>query len=216
MKLKVCEIFHSLEGETSTAGFPAVFVRLTGCNLNCAYCDTVYARKNGRDMSLHEILAEVKKYGPVHHVTLTGGEPLLQENSRHLIRSLCDTGYDVQIETNGSISIAELPEAARRIVDVKCPSSGEGSSFLMENLDFLKKGDELKFVLGSEHDYDFARNFLQNSCGSLPVIINLSAAEGKLQPGLLASWILRDGLMVRLNLQLHRIIGLETEKELLS
>jgi 7-carboxy-7-deazaguanine synthase len=216
MKLKVCEIFHSLEGETSTAGFPALFVRLTGCNLNCSYCDTVYAREQGRDMSLDEILAEIRKYGPVHHVTLTGGEPLLQENSRHLIRALCDEGYDVQIETNGSISIRDLPEAARRIVDVKCPSSGEGSSFLMENLSFLKRGDELKFVLASEHDYDFARNFLQNSRGTLPVIVNFSAADGKLRPDLLASWILRDGLIVRLNLQLHRIIGLETEKKLLS
>jgi 7-carboxy-7-deazaguanine synthase len=146
----------------------------------------------------------------------TGGEPLFQENSSHLIRALCADGYDVQIETNGSISIADLPEAARRIVDVKCPSSGEGSSFLMENLGLLKRGDELKFVLGSEQDYDFARNFLQNRCRSLPVIINFSAVDGKLRPDFLASWILRDSLMVRLNLQLHRIIGLETEKEILS
>ena len=213
MIIKVCEIFHSLEGETTTAGFPAVFVRLAGCNLNCSYCDTAYARESGRDMDIEEVLDIVRAYGRVHHVTVTGGEPLIQENAPALIGALCEKGYNVQVETNGSISVKDLHPGARRILDVKTPSSGEGGSFLQENLKSIGSGDELKFVIGSEEDYRFSRYFIESNPELSGIVINFSPAQGTVSPKMLSSWILRDRLQVRLNLQMHKIIGLEESQE---
>ena len=204
MKFEVSEIFRSIEGETKTAGFPAVFVRLAGCNLNCRYCDSRYALVNGAPMSIAEIKLAVKKLSPAHHVTLTGGEPLLQKGAAKLIDSLCNLGYNLQIETNGSLPLKGLSEAARFIVDVKTPSSGAGGSFLMENLAWLKPDDELKFVVCSEADYIFAREFI--ALNKPAAAVNFSPAAG-LGRKKLADWILRDKLNVRLNLQLHKIIG---------
>ena len=204
MKLEVTEIFRSIEGETKTAGFPAVFVRLTGCNLNCRYCDSRYALVNGRQMSIAEIKLAVKKNLPAHHITLTGGEPLLQKDAAKLIDSLCSLDCNLQIETNGSLPLEGLNKAARFIVDVKTPSSGSGGSFLMENLNQLRPDDELKFVVCSEDDYTFACKFIASNKPAAAV--NLSPAAG-LSRKKLAEWMLRDKLNARLNLQLHKLIG---------
>ena len=204
MKFEVSEIFHSIEGETKTAGFPAIFVRLTGCNLNCRYCDSRHALTNGDRMGIAEIKLAVDKLSPAHHVTLTGGEPLLQKGAAKLIDSLCSWGHSLQIETNGSLPLKGLNKTARLIVDVKTPSSGAGGSFLMENLNWLRPDDELKFVVCSEGDYLFAREFIaSNKPGAT---VNLSPAAG-LGRKKLAGWMLRDKLNARFNLQLHKIIG---------
>ncbi|MCL1912030.1 MAG: 7-carboxy-7-deazaguanine synthase QueE [Leptospirales bacterium] len=205
MKLEVTEIFRSLEGETKTAGFPAVFVRLTGCNLNCRYCDSRHALTNGVQMSIAEIRLAVEKLLPVHHVTLTGGEPLLQKGAAKLIDSLCKLSCSIQIETNGSLPLKGINKAARLIADVKTPSSGAGGSFLLENLDCLKPDDELKFVVCSEDDYLFSREFIASN--KPQATVNLSPAA-PLSRKKLAEWMLRDKLDARLNLQLHKIIGM--------
>ncbi|MCL1833834.1 MAG: radical SAM protein [Leptospirales bacterium] len=205
MKLEVTEIFRSIEGETKTAGFPAVFVRLTGCNLNCRYCDSRYALAKGAQMNITEIRLAVEKLSPVHHVTLTGGEPLLQKGAAKLIDSLCDWGYNIQIETNGSLPLKGLNKAARLIVDVKTPSSGAGGSFLMENLDCLRTDDELKFVVCSESDYLFACEFIASHKPEATVNLSPAAPLGRKK---LSEWMLRDKVNARLNLQLHKIIGM--------
>jgi len=204
VKLEVTEIFSSIEGETKTAGFPAVFVRLTGCNLNCRYCDSRHAITKGSPMSVEEIRLAVEELMPAHHITLTGGEPLLQNGAAKLIDSLCGFNCDLQIETNGSLPLKGLNETARIIADVKTPSSGAGGSFLMENLDRLRPDDELKFVVCSEGDYLFAREFIASNKPEAAVNLSPAAPLGRKK---LAGWMLRDKINARLNLQLHKIIG---------
>jgi 7-carboxy-7-deazaguanine synthase len=205
MELLVHEIFRSIEGETTTAGFTALFIRLAGCNLNCRWCDTQEARIGGTALSVESVM-KLAERNSFHHVTVTGGEPLLQGGCIPLMEGLLRRGFDVQIETNGSIGIGPVPREVRRIVDVKGPSSGEDRSFIMENFGLLKGGDEVKFVIADEVDYEFARRSVRGHLMDSAAVINFSPAQGCMPPDRLAELVLRDGLPVRLNLQLHRII----------
>jgi 7-carboxy-7-deazaguanine synthase len=205
MSLIVNEIFYSLQGETCSAGLPSVFVRLAGCNLDCSWCDTTYARE-GSAMEIDEIMARIEAYPAADHVTVTGGEPLAQANTVNLLRRIVDRGWKCQIETNGSILLKDVPEKVRKIADVKTPSSGESDSFEMRNLKYLTDRDELKFAIATDEDYDFSRDFLAKYPPRKGVIVNFSPVSGTLSGQELADRIIRDGLPVRLNLQLHKII----------
>ena len=207
MALKVNEIFSSIQGESTRAGEPCVFVRLTGCNMRCTYCDTVYAYEEGFLMYIEEIVEKVKVSGcPL--VEITGGEPLLQDETPQLIRTLLDLGYAVLLETNGSKDIGTVDRRCIKVMDIKCPSSSEEKRNDLENLKRLNKGDELKFVIADRVDYDFAVDIIslipKDKIKSIHV--NFSPCFGKLEPGELAGWILNDKLNVRLNLQLHKYI----------
>lgn len=215
MSLQVYEIFRSIQGETTRAGFPSLFIRLAGCNLNCAWCDTAYARRGGTPMTIDEIIARVKSAGRFDHVTVTGGEPLCQEGTPGLIGAILGMGHNVQVETNGSLPVSGIPAGARKIVDVKPPSSGEAGSFLAENLRSLAPGDELKLVVADRADYDYYRNFIEKNAGHLKngVTLNISPVLGKMNPAALAEMMIADGLNARLNLQLHAIIWPGGEKK---
>ncbi len=206
MNLTVNEIFYSIQGETVTAGFPSAFVRLAGCNLDCAYCDTRYARENGTVMELEDIIRELEQYPSADHVTVTGGEPMLQANTVTLLRLIIDHGWKCQLETNGSILLKDVPEKVRKIVDVKTPSSGEADSFETRNLKYLTDRDEIKFVLSGVEDYEFARDFIAKYLVKRGVVINFSPSSGVMGGTELADLIIRDRLPVRLNLQLHKIL----------
>lgn len=199
-------IFLSIEGETTTAGFPSAFVRLAGCNLTCSWCDTPEAREGGARMSVDEVVKKVARLGAVHHVTLTGGEPLLQGNSIPLIRKLLAARRNVQVETNGSIPLDAVPPHARIIADVKTPSSGCAGSFVLRNLEFLKASDEIKFVIAGGGDYRFAKRFIKKYLAESAAVVNLSPVSDRMRPDELARLILNDRLRCRLNLQLHTII----------
>jgi len=206
MALEVSEIFHSIQGESSWSGLPCVFIRLTGCNLRCAYCDTTYAYEQGRFMEIPDILERVRELR-CDLVEVTGGEPLVQPDTPPLICRLLDAGHTVLLETNGSMDIGAVDSRCIRIVDIKCPSSGMAKQNDLRNLKKLGARDELKLVIANRQDYEFARNLLS----SLPAVqykINFSPVFGVLDPRTLAEWILEDRLAVRLNLQLHKIIGL--------
>ena len=209
MALEVSEIFHSIQGESSWSGQPCVFIRLTGCNLRCAYCDTSYAYEQGRFMEIPEIMERVRRLR-CDLVEVTGGEPLIQADTPLLIGGLLDAGHTVLLETNGSIDIGVVDPRCIRIMDIKCPSSGMAGQNDLRNLQKLGVQDELKFVIGSREDYEFARDLLS----TLPAArykINFSPVFGSLALRSLAEWILEDRLPVRLNLQLHKIIwGPET------
>lgn len=205
MKLKVYEIFYSIQGETTSAGFPSLFIRLAGCNLNCSWCDTVRARDGGREMTVDEILEEVNSNAPFHHVTITGGEPLFQEGAFYLLQKLSEKGYMTQVETNGSLLFGNVPDNVRIITDVKTPSSGEAKSFNEDNIRYLRKNDEVKFVISIMEDYEFAKAFVEEKLGGVESVINFSPAMGMMEPWVLASMIIKDKLNVRLNLQLHGI-----------
>lgn len=207
MPLKVNEIFSSIQGESSFAGRPCVFVRLTGCNLRCLYCDTAYAYAEGEQMEIGAIMDRVRRYG-VPLVEITGGEPLLQEETPLLIQGLLDEGYQVLLETNGSRDISCVDARCVKIVDIKGPSSGEREHNDLKNLERLAPADELKFVIGDRSDYEFARGIL-NRLGPGQAVhrhIHFSPVFGMLEPGTLAGWILADNLPVRLQLQVHKII----------
>ena len=204
MALEVNEIFHSIQGESSWSGRPCVFIRLTGCNLRCAYCDTSYAYEQGRFMEIPEIMERVRRLR-CDLVEVTGGEPLIQADTPLLIGGLLDAGHTVLLETNGSIDIGVVDPRCIRIMDIKCPSSGMAGQNDLRNLQKLGVQDELKFVIGSREDYEFARDLLS----TLPAArykINFSPVFGSLALRSLAEWILEDRLPVRLNLQLHKII----------
>ena len=209
MALEVSEIFHSIQGESTWSGQPCVFIRLTGCNLRCAYCDTSYAYEQGRFMEIPEIMERVRRLR-CDLVEVTGGEPLIQAETPLLIGGLLDAGHTVLLETNGSIDIGVVDPRCIRIMDIKCPSSGMAGQNDLRNLQKLGVQDELKFVIGSREDYEFARDLLS----TLPAArykINFSPVFGSLALRSLAEWILEDRLPVRLNLQLHKIIwGPET------
>ena len=205
MTLIINEIFHSIQGETATSGFPSIFIRLTGCNLNCSWCDTEYAKTAGNKMQIDEILNKIGNFGQVNHITVTGGEPLIQAEAIKFMKLLLKSNFNVQLETNGSRLLKKVPGQVRKIVDVKTPSSGESSSFLPENLKYINDRDELKFVISDMADYNYAKNFLMINPG-IKCIINLSPVNKKMDYSKLAELILLDRLPVRLNLQLHRII----------
>jgi 7-carboxy-7-deazaguanine synthase len=221
--MQITEIFKSIQGESTHAGLPCIFVRFTGCNLRCTWCDTAYAFYDGRKMTVDEVLARVEEFSrssatpeaePVRLVELTGGEPLLQPDAVTLAERLLAAGYTVLVETSGERFIGNLPRAVIKIVDVKCPDSGEGGTFDMANLAAFAPHDEVKFVIVSRRDYEFARAFAREHSLAARVRQVLFSPvhpdrEGK-WPGLearqLAEWILADNLPVRLGLQLHKFI----------
>ncbi len=204
-RLKIHEIYHSIQGESSFAGCPCVFVRLTGCQMRCVWCDTEEAFYGGRWMELDEILESVAGYG-CELVEVTGGEPLLQPAVHPLMTRLCDEGYEVLLETGGGLDIARVDSRVRRIVDVKCPGSGEAQNNRWENLAELRPGDELKFVLANREDYAWAKRELaeRRLVGRCP--IHFAPVHGALAAEDLAAWILRDRLPVRLGVQLHKLV----------
>lgn len=201
--LRVTEIFHSLQGETSRSGLPTVFVRLTGCPLRCGYCDTAYAFHGGESLALDDMLARVAAFG-ARYVTLTGGEPLAQKHALLLLCRLADAGYSVSLETSGALDVSGVDPRVSKILDLKTPGSGECARNLWSNLDHLTPHDEIKFVLCDEADYRWAcerirEHQLDSRC---PVL--MSPVHGRLDPRQLAEWILRDRLPVRFQLQLHK------------
>ena len=203
--LHISEIFYSLQGETSRVGLPTVFIRLTGCPLRCGYCDTAYAFTGGRNLSIGEVMNEVSSYAS-RYITVTGGEPLAQKACLTLLTVLCDAGYSVSLETSGALDVSRVDKRVSKIVDIKTPGSGEVTKNRWSNLDYLTFHDELKFVLCDEADYQWAvgvfnERHLDQIC---PVLF--SPVYGQLEPSLLADWILKDRLPVRLQLQLHKIL----------
>ncbi|MCX7678127.1 MAG: radical SAM protein [Spirochaetes bacterium] len=215
--IAICEIFKSIQGETTFAGFPSLFIRLSGCNLNCRWCDTPYARKTGITMTIDEILEKIQSAGWFHHITITGGEPLLQESTPKLINRLLEKNFSVQVETNGSLDISKIPRIARRIVDVKPPSSGEHNSFYVNNLHYLSNSDELKIPIADEHDFDFAKNFIEKhkSIFDNGITVNLTPVSGKMIPAALAKMMLNANIKARLNLQIHLHIWPNGEPKML-
>ncbi len=206
MQLDICEIFYSLQGESTFIGLPCIFIRLSGCNLNCSWCDTPYARKESCIMTFDQIFKELKSY-PCGLVEITGGEPLLQDNTPALISMLLKKKYQVLVETNGSKSIKNLPPECIKIMDIKCPSSHESDSFLSENIPLLTKHDEIKFVIGSRKDYTFAKSIIENDLSGISLKkIHLSPVFGCILPETIATWMLDDHLPARLSLQQHKII----------
>ena len=206
MSLNICEIFYSLQGESTYSGLPCIFIRLSGCNLRCSWCDTTYAWSNGKEMSFEQILQEIRKY-PCSLVEITGGEPLLQKRTIELMEVLHQEKYRILLETNGTQSLQNVPDYVVKIVDVKCPGSGFGESFLMENLNFLLPVDEIKFVLASHEDYMFALNFIRNNALEDSILL-FSPVIGHLAPETLAQWMLKDGVPAHLQLQLHKLLQL--------
>ncbi|MBN2468026.1 MAG: radical SAM protein [Deltaproteobacteria bacterium] len=212
MSLKVTEIFHSIQGESSFAGWPCVFIRLTGCNLRCSYCDTPYAYEEGEDKTIPEILKATARYRtPL--VEVTGGEPLLQKETPLLLKRLLERRYTVLLETNGSLDISQVPKRCVRIVDIKCPSSGMSRHNNLKNLDRLTRRDEVKFVIGNRNDFTFAKRLIRRIVKdpatkppSSPRSIHLAPVFGALDPRELAQWILEDRLPVHLQLQIHKLL----------
>jgi len=203
--LKVNEIFYSIQGEGNAAGLPCVFVRLTYCNLRCTYCDTEYAFYDGEEKTLDEIIDEVKKY-KCKLVEITGGEPLVQEESLELMRRLCDAGFNVMLETGGSLSIKNVDTRVKMIMDFKCPSSGMEKKNFYENVNYLKKADEVKFVIGNREDYDWAKEIISGYNLISKCEILFSVVFGVVEPVKLVEWILEDKLDVRFQLQMHKYI----------
>jgi 7-carboxy-7-deazaguanine synthase len=204
-RLRITEIFHSLQGETRTVGLPTVFVRLTGCPLRCIYCDTSYAFQGGRWMSQEQILDAVASHAP-RYVTVTGGEPLAQRACPVLLTALCDAGYEVSLETSGALDVAPVDPRVCIVLDLKTPSSGESGRNLYDNVAHLKPGDQVKLVVMDRADYDWARDAMERHRLAQRCEVLLSPAHGVLPPGTLADWILADRLPVRLQIQLHKYL----------
>ncbi len=204
-RLRITEIFHSLQGEANTVGIPTVFVRLTGCPLNCSYCDTTYAFKGGEWQSLDEILEQVAQYDTCH-VCVTGGEPLAQPNCVELLRRLCDVGYKVSLETSGALDVSQVDERVSKVLDLKTPGSGEQSRNLLENLEYMTKNDQLKFVICDRNDYMWAQEMIIRSELGHCCQILMSPSYGSQDATELANWILEDRLPVRFQIQLHKIL----------
>ena len=211
--LKINEIFKSIQGESTYAGLPCTFVRLAGCNLRCTYCDTNYAYYNGKELSDEEIVSKIDEYG-VKCVEFTGGEPLLQEETPQMIKNLLDKGYNVLIETNGSICIGCLDKRLNIIMDYKTPKSSMSERMRPKNFDFLKKTDQIKFVLMDESDYDWSKKVISdNNLIERFDNILMSPAYSVLSPKSLVTWVLRDNLQVRVQLQIHKYIWAPDERE---
>ncbi|HXG01247.1 MAG TPA: 7-carboxy-7-deazaguanine synthase QueE [Bacteroidota bacterium] len=204
-RLTVNEIFYSIQGESTFAGLPCVFVRLTYCNLRCVWCDTEYAFYEGKEMSLEEILDEVTRY-PCKLVEVTGGEPLAQNGVHELMTMLCNRGYTVLLETSGSISIAGVDPRVRIIMDIKCPGSGMEKRNLWENIEHLRPTDEVKFVVAHRGDFDWAVGVVGKYQLEKRCTVLFSPVFGEVQPVELAQWLLESGMNARMQLQLHKFI----------
>lgn len=203
--LKVNEIYFSIQGESTKAGLPCIFIRLTYCNLRCSYCDTEYAFYEGYDQSIDSILEEIKKYD-CKLVEVTGGEPLVQHESLDLMKRLADEGYEVMLETGGSLPIAGIDNRVKIILDLKCPSSNMIKKNLYVNLDYLKPTDEVKFVIGTREDYDWTKEIIKKYDLDKKCEILCSVVFGELEPVSLVNWILEDRLNVRFQLQMHKFV----------
>ena len=204
--MQVTEIFRSIQGESTFAGRPCVFVRLTGCNLRCTWCDTAYAFYGGEKMTVEQVMDKLRAW-PERLVEVTGGEPLLQKDVYPLMKRLLTDGYRVLLETSGERSIAQVPPAVVKVVDVKCPDSGEPATFDLSNLDHLAPHDQVKFVLATRRDYEFARDFTRaHNLPARVATVIFSPVHGGLDLQALASWILEDHLDVRFGYQLHKLI----------
>lgn len=204
-RLRITEIFHSLQGESTLVGLPTVFVRLTGCPLRCGYCDTEYAFQGGEWMLLDEILQQVSTYQS-RYVTVTGGEPLAQRNCLSLLTRLCDVGYTVSLETSGALDVSETDPRVIRVMDLKTPGSGELERNLYENIDHLQAHDQLKFVICSQADYLWAKQKIAEYTLNKRCAVLLSPAHAQQDARELAEWILADRLPVRMQLQLHKYL----------
>lgn len=209
--LRISEIFVSIQGETSRAGFPSLFIRLSGCNLRCSFCDTEYSWSEGTDMTIDEIVERALPYRWTDHVTLTGGEPLAQQETPALAQKLLARGFRVRVETNGSFDIRVLPAACEKMIDIKPPSSGEKESFLRENIAHLTESDEVKLLAADEDDLDYAFALCRNELSGTKALINISPVAGRFEPAALAERMIKEKLNLRLNLQLHKIIWPEGE-----
>ena len=208
-RLRITEIFHSLQGEADSIGWRTVFVRLTGCPLRCVWCDTEYSFHGGDWHAIDEIMVEVAKYG-AKHVCVTGGEPLAQKRCLILLRKLCDVGYEVSLETSGALDVSAVDPRVHKVMDLKAPGSGESGRNLWSNLDHLLPHDQIKIVLAGRGDYEWACAMLAEHALADRCAVLFSPVHGALQPRDLADWILADRLPVRFQLQLHKLLWGDT------
>ena len=204
-RLKITEIFFSLQGESRTVGIPTVFVRLTGCPLRCQYCDTAYAFTGGQWMTFDEIIKTIQSY-QTNYITITGGEPLAQSQCIDLLKTLCDLDYRVSIETSGALDIQDVDPRVSKVMDLKTPGSKEESKNKLSNIDYLTENDEVKFVICSEDDYEWSKKMLNEYHLSDKCDVLFSPSHGEQDATHLAEWVLRDQLPVRLQLQLHKYL----------
>jgi 7-carboxy-7-deazaguanine synthase len=205
LRIRITEIFHSLQGESRSVGWPTVFVRLTGCPLRCGYCDTAYAFSGGSWMTLAQVVEQVRDYG-AHHVTVTGGEPLAQPDVIPLLEQLCDDGFEVSLETSGSRDITEVDARVSVVMDLKTPGSGECDKNRYDNIDELDSNDQVKFVIANRQDYEWSREQLAKFKLDKKCEVLFSPVHDQLGTRDLAEWILEDKLPVRLQVQLHKLI----------
>ena len=211
MSLKVNEIYYSIQGESTHAGRPCIFIRLTYCNLRCTYCDTEYAFYDGKDMEISEIMDRINQWN-CNLVEVTGGEPLFQAECIHLLKELINQNYEVMLETGGSLSISDVPIEIIKIVDFKCPSSGMEKKNLWSIVNDLQPHDEVKFVIGDREDFEWAEEMLNKYSLNEKCAILFSPTFGKIEPSLIVEWILEENLPVRMQLQMHKHIWEPKEK----
>ena len=204
-RLKITEIFHSLQGEASNVGLPTVFIRLTGCPLRCDYCDTAYAFSGGEWIDIEDIITNIKQYNTTH-ITVTGGEPLAQKNCIELLNQLCDLNYDVSLETSGAILVDQVDKRVVKVLDVKTPASKEDSKNKFENFMFLNAKDQVKFVICDENDYRWSKQLIEEHKLESRCEILFSPSHDQLDATVLANWILKDKLNVRFQIQLHKYL----------
>lgn len=204
-RLRITEIFSSIQGESTTVGIPTVFIRLTGCPLRCQYCDTAYAFTGGKWMALAGIEAKVADFN-LKHVTVTGGEPLAQKTCLSLLSNLCDQNYAVSLETSGALDVSQVDPRVIKVMDIKTPSSGEAKKNKWENVNYLREQDQVKFVICNQLDYVWAKNIIQEYRLTHRCEVLFSPSYDELEPKQLAEWILNDRLNVRFQLQLHKVL----------
>lgn len=204
-RLRLTEIFFSLQGESTTVGCPTVFIRLTGCPLRCGYCDTSYAFSGGEWYSLDQIMEQVKQY-PARYITVTGGEPLAQKSCTELLARLCDEGYRVSIETSGALDVSNIDSRVKRVMDLKTPASGECEKNLYQNIEYLGQNDEVKFVICNRDDYQWSKDILDKYRLNERCEVLFSPVHGEISATELADWIIQDGLAVRFQVQLHKYL----------